>query len=49
MAGEQSVHASMFGCNTYSFMRSHSAEPCLARLANQGFREFELMVHPGHL
>ena len=49
MAGERSVHASMFGCNTYSFMRSHSAEPCLARLADQGFREFELMVHPGHL
>jgi len=30
-------------------MRSHSAEACLARLADFGFREFELMVHPGHL
>ena len=49
MTGEQGVHASMFGCNTYSFMRSHSAETCLARLTDQGFREFELMVHPGHL
>jgi sugar phosphate isomerase/epimerase len=30
-------------------MRSHSAEACLARLADFGFQEFELMVHPGHL
>jgi L-ribulose-5-phosphate 3-epimerase len=42
-------HASAFGCNTYSYMRSHSAEACLARLADLGFLEFELMVHPGHL
>jgi sugar phosphate isomerase/epimerase len=41
--------ASMFGANTYSYMRSHSAEACLARLADQGFDEFEVMVHPGHL
>lgn len=41
--------ASMFGCNTYSYMRSHSAEACIARLADQGFEEFEVMVHPGHL
>jgi L-ribulose-5-phosphate 3-epimerase len=46
---ETSVHAAIFGCNTYSYMRSHSAEACLAQLADQGFREFELMVHPGHL
>jgi L-ribulose-5-phosphate 3-epimerase len=46
---EPNVHASLFGCNTYSYMRSHSAEACLARLADLGFREFELMVHPGHL
>jgi L-ribulose-5-phosphate 3-epimerase len=39
----------MFGCNTYSYMRSHSAEACLARLADFGFQEFEVMVHPGHL
>jgi L-ribulose-5-phosphate 3-epimerase len=43
------VPASIFGCNTYSYMRSHSAEACLARLADVGFQEFELMVHPGHL
>jgi sugar phosphate isomerase/epimerase len=44
-----SVLAAMFGCNTYSYMRSHGAEACLVRLADQGFEEFELMVHPGHL
>jgi L-ribulose-5-phosphate 3-epimerase len=30
-------------------MRSLSAEACLAQLANLGFEEFEVMVHPGHL
>jgi sugar phosphate isomerase/epimerase len=46
---ETSIHASIFGCNTYSYMRSHSAEACLVQLADRGFAEFELMVHPGHL
>jgi L-ribulose-5-phosphate 3-epimerase len=46
---ESYAQASMFGANTYSYMRSHSAEACLARLADMGFAEFELMVHPGHL
>ena len=44
-----SVHAAMFGCNTYSYMRALGAESCLVRLADRGFAEFELMVHPGHL
>jgi sugar phosphate isomerase/epimerase len=39
----------MFGVNTYSYMRSLSAEACLAKLADLGFDEFEIMVHPGHL
>jgi len=39
----------MFGCNTYSYMRSHNAEAYLVRLADLGFAAFELMVHPGHL
>jgi sugar phosphate isomerase/epimerase len=30
-------------------MRSLSAEACLTRLADQGFEEFEVMIHPGHL
>jgi sugar phosphate isomerase/epimerase len=49
VVGERSVDASAFGCNTYSYIRSLDAEACLARLADMGFREFELMVHPGHL
>jgi L-ribulose-5-phosphate 3-epimerase len=39
----------MFGANTYSYIRSYGAEACLAHLADMGFQEFELMVHPGHL
>jgi len=38
-----------FGCNTYSYTISHSAEACLAHLAELGFRELELMMYPGHL
>ena len=30
------VHASVFGCNTYSYMRSHGAEACVARLRRPG-------------
>lgn len=46
---ERSVQAARFGANTYSYMRSHSATSCVERLADLGFQEFELMVHPGHL
>jgi L-ribulose-5-phosphate 3-epimerase len=46
---ESRSHAAMFGCNTYSYMRSLDAGACLARLADLGFEEFEVMVHPGHL
>jgi len=28
---------------------SHDAKSCLAHLAGHGFREFELMIYPGHL
>jgi sugar phosphate isomerase/epimerase len=41
--------AAVFGCNTYSYTRSLPAEECIVRLSELGFREFELMVHPGHL
>jgi len=44
-----SISAAIFGCNTYSYMRSRGAEDCLVHLAAMGFAEFELMVHPGHL
>jgi L-ribulose-5-phosphate 3-epimerase len=46
---ERSVRVIPFGANTYSYMRSHLAAACLMRLAELGFREFEMMVHPGHL
>ncbi len=49
MAGEGSRTAAMFGCNTYAYMLSQPAERCIERLADRGFQEFELMVHPGHL
>lgn len=38
-----------FGCNTYTDMMSERAEATMARLADVGFREFELMIHPGHV
>jgi sugar phosphate isomerase/epimerase len=41
--------AADFGCNTYSYIRSRRADQCVSWLADQGFREFELMVHPVHL
>lgn len=43
------TQAENFGCNTYSYIRSEPAQTCIARLADFGFRKFELMVHPGHL
>lgn len=49
MKSETAARIAMFGCNTYAYMMSESAESCLARLADIGFQEFELMVHPGHL
>jgi len=42
-------HAANFGCNTYSYVYSQRADDCIARLMERGFREFEPMIHPGHL
>jgi L-ribulose-5-phosphate 3-epimerase len=42
-------HSTRFGCNTYSYTLSHTAEECLIHLAELGFSEFELMMVPGHL
>jgi L-ribulose-5-phosphate 3-epimerase len=42
-------HAAGFACNTYSYTMSHGAGDCLSHLAEMGFREFELMMYPGHL
>lgn len=43
------ANASPFAINTYSYTLSHSARDCLASLASRGYREFELMMYPGHL
>lgn len=48
-AAADNANAAMFGCNDYAYMLTHGAEHCLTRMAERGFREFELMVHPGHL
>jgi L-ribulose-5-phosphate 3-epimerase len=49
-AGEEGVRTVFpFGANTYSYMLSQDAPACLARLGALGFREFEVMVYPGHL
>ena len=49
MARADNANAAMFGCNSYAYMLSLGAEACLAKMADLGFREFELMVHSGHL
>src|SRR5581483_5179788 len=41
--------AAAFGCNTYSYTLSSRADDCLEHLVRLGFREFELMMVPGHL
>ena len=38
-----------FAVNTYSYTLHGPVQDCLLRLAAQGFREFELMMYPGHL
>lgn len=38
-----------FAVNTYSYTLRSSARDCLRSLASRGFREFELMMYPGHL
>src|SRR5581483_6870043 len=37
-----------FAINTYSFSRDRSAHDCLQRLAEAGYRRFEVMLIPGH-
>jgi len=49
MAREMNASVSNFGCNTYAYMTSEPAATTMARLGDVGFREFELMVHPGHI
>ena len=39
----------VFGINSYSYTIDHTAEAFLTNLAGRGYREFELMIYPGHL
>ena len=41
--------AAGFGINSYSYTLDHTARQFLDKLADRGYREFELMVYPGHL
>jgi len=38
-----------FAVNTYSYTLHERAVDCVRKLAGRGFREFELMMYPGHL
>jgi L-ribulose-5-phosphate 3-epimerase len=38
-----------FAVNTYSYTLREPAPDCVRKLAARGFREFELMMYPGHL
>lgn len=38
-----------FVANTYAYMHSTPVQACLERLARRGFRDFEVMMYPGHL
>jgi sugar phosphate isomerase/epimerase len=38
-----------FGINSYSYTFDHTAHEFLDKFANRGYREFELMIYPGHL
>ena len=40
---------SPFAVNTYSYTLTHSATDCVLSLMDRGYREFELMMYPGHL
>jgi sugar phosphate isomerase/epimerase len=54
MAGSRGIvepysTGSLFAANTYSYILDFHVTDCVKRLAAQGFREFELMMYPGHL
>lgn len=38
-----------FGINSYSYTFDHTAEAFLTKLGQRGYRQFELMIYPGHL
>lgn len=42
------LNKAAYGVNTYSFTQTHRAGDCLEQLADQGYRQFEIMLVPGH-
>lgn len=42
-------HAAGFAINSYAYIHDYTARQFLAKLADEGYREFELMIYPGHL
>ncbi|MCL4764883.1 MAG: sugar phosphate isomerase/epimerase [Hyphomicrobiaceae bacterium] len=46
---QMNPHAADFAINSYSYTLDHTAHQFLDKLADRGYREFELMVYPGHL
>src|SRR3982751_1237158 len=42
------VNRAAYVVDTYSFTRSLGAHECLQRLADSGYRKFEIMLVPGH-
>ena len=42
------MNRAAFGINTYSFTQTLSARDCLDQLTDSGYRQFEIMLVPGH-
>ncbi len=43
------TNASRYAINTYSYTLDHTVEACLETLSQRGYRQFEVMMYPGHL
>ena len=48
MMASPPLNRAAYAVDTYSFTRSHTAHSCLERLADLGYRRFEIMLVPGH-
>ncbi|MBC7781973.1 MAG: sugar phosphate isomerase/epimerase [Proteobacteria bacterium] len=48
MKGISKAARAQYAVNTYAYTMSHTAVDCFAALADRGYREFELMMYPGH-
>ena len=48
MMASPPLNRAAYAVDTYSFTLSHTAHSCLERLADLGYRRFEIMLVPGH-